>query len=70
MGLFGTGVGRLCAVVAASTAAEMEQQVRSALMETRTVELRLDWLRSDAERSRFLRSLKKSSHRNATFLAT
>ena len=70
MGLFGTGVGRLCAVVAASTAAEMRKQIRSALRETRTIELRLDWLRSDAERSRFLRSLKKRSHRNVTLLAT
>ena len=53
MGLFGTGVGRICAVVAASTAAEMRKQVRSAIKVTRTVELRLDWLHNDLERSRF-----------------
>jgi 3-dehydroquinate dehydratase / shikimate dehydrogenase len=70
MSLFGTGVRGLCAVVAASTAAEMTRQVRSALAETRTVELRLDWLRSDAERARFLRWLHNHRAADATFLAT
>jgi 3-dehydroquinate dehydratase / shikimate dehydrogenase len=70
MGLFGAGVGRICAVVAAFTAAEMRKQVRSALRVTRTVELRLDWLRNDRERSRFLLFLKRSKLRNATLLAT
>src|SRR5438105_11827045 len=69
MGLFGTGVRRICAVVAASTAAEMSKMVRSALRQTRTVELRLDWLSSDAERARFLDWLGKGQPRNATFLA-
>src|SRR5713226_4202375 len=70
MGLFGTGLRRICAVVAASTAAEMSKLVRLALKQTRTVELRLDWLSSDAERARFLGWLKKSRLPNATFLAT
>jgi 3-dehydroquinate dehydratase/shikimate dehydrogenase len=70
MALFGTGVAQVCAVVAASTAADVSRQVRSALENTRTVELRLDWLRSDAERSRFLQWLRKSIPGNATFLAT
>src|SRR5437867_810095 len=70
MGLFGTGLRRICAVVAASTAAEMAKLVRSALTQTSTVELRLDWLSSDAERAQFLRWLGKSHPRNATFLAT
>jgi len=70
MALFGTGVGRVCAVVAASTAADMCRQVRSALKNTRTIELRLDWLRNDEERSRFLLWLKKNRPRSATFLAT
>jgi 3-dehydroquinate dehydratase/shikimate dehydrogenase len=70
MGLFGTGLQRICAVVAASTAGEMSKMVRSALKQTRTVELRLDWLNSDADRARFLRWLRKSRARNATFLAT
>jgi 3-dehydroquinate dehydratase/shikimate dehydrogenase len=70
MGLFGIGLRRICAVVAASTAAEMRKLVRSALKRTTTVELRLDWLSSDAERARFLRWLGKRGPRGATFLAT
>ena len=70
MGLFGVGVQRVCAVVAATTASEMSRQVRTALRSARTIELRLDWLRSDAERLRFLRWLRKRRHASATFLAT
>src|SRR6266704_6674026 len=70
MALFGAGIRRICAVVAASTGPEMSRQVRTALRSTRTVEVRLDWLRSDAERSRFLRWLKKQHPTSATFLAT
>jgi len=70
MGLFGTGLRRICAVVAAGTAAEMAKLVRSALEQARTVELRLDWLNSDAQRSQFLRWLRMYQPRNATFLAT
>jgi 3-dehydroquinate dehydratase / shikimate dehydrogenase len=70
MGLFGTGLRRLCAVAAASSAAELSKLVRSAVRQTRTVELRLDWLSSDAERARFLGWLGKSKPRNTTFLAT
>jgi len=70
MGLFGTGLRRICAVAAASTAAEMAKLVRSAIKQTRTVELRLDWLGSDAERARFLAWLKKSRFSSATFVAT
>jgi len=70
MSLFGKGVGRICAVVACSTAGEMARQVRLALRDTPTVELRLDWLRSDLERSRLLAWLAKNGPRNATFLAT
>jgi 3-dehydroquinate dehydratase/shikimate dehydrogenase len=70
MGLFGTGVKRLCAVVAASTATEMARQVRSALRQTRTIEVRLDWLRSDAGRARFLGWLKRNRPHASTFIAT
>jgi 3-dehydroquinate dehydratase / shikimate dehydrogenase len=70
MSLFGTGLRRICAVVAAGTAAEMAKLVRSALRQTSTVELRLDWLGSDSERSQFLRWLRKYHPRNAVFLAT
>lgn len=70
MALFGKGIGRVCAVAAASKAAEMARQVRSASQVARTIELRLDWLQSDAERSQFLRGLKKSRFANVSFLAT
>ena len=70
MSLFGKGIRRICAVVAASTAGEMSRQVRAALRSARTMELRLDWLRSDAERSRFLLWLKKHRPSGVTFLAT
>ncbi len=68
--LFGAGIRRICAVAAASTAVEMANLVRAGLRETPTVELRLDWLRNDSERSRFFRGLKRNKPRNATFLAT
>jgi 3-dehydroquinate dehydratase / shikimate dehydrogenase len=68
--LFGEGIRRICAVVAASTAAEMADLVRAGLRETPTIELRLDWLRSDSERSRFLLWLKRNRPRGTTFLAT
>lgn len=64
MGLFGEGVARICAVVAARSAREMVAQVRAALRETPTVELRLDWLANDRERERFLDWLEK--HRQKT----
>jgi 3-dehydroquinate dehydratase/shikimate dehydrogenase len=70
MALFGKGVRRVCAVVAAATARGMLHQVRVALRRTRTVELRLDWLETDAERLRFLKRLRKHVSRSATFLAT
>ncbi|MGB2590836.1 MAG: shikimate dehydrogenase [Candidatus Acidiferrum sp.] len=68
--LFGKGVSRICAVSAAPMAAEMAKLVRDGLRETSTIELRLDWLRSDAERSWFLFWLKAHRPRGATFLAT
>ena len=71
MGVFGRGVDRICAVVAASTAREARRQVRRALRKTRTLELRLDWLRNDAEREALLGWLRRSrGHRRAVFLAT
>ena len=68
--LFGEGIRRVCAVAAASTAAEMARLVRAGLRETPTIELRLDWLRNDTERSSFLHWLKRNKPRGATFLAT
>src|SRR5882672_4926378 len=49
---FGTRENLICAVAAAKTAVEMARQVRVGLKETCTIELRLDWLKSDAERRR------------------
>ena len=70
VGVFGSGIRRICAVAAALTAAEMADLVRAGLRETPTIELRLDWMRSDSERTRFLGWLRKNKPRGATFLAT
>jgi len=66
----GNGVASICGVVAASTAAEMLAAIRAAHRETPTIELRLDWLSSDNERSKLLARLKSHRLANATFLAT
>ena len=70
MGLFGKGVARICAVVAAPSALEMAAQLRRALRETPTIELRLDWLGSDLERRRFLSWLRRNPRSRAVLLAT
>jgi 3-dehydroquinate dehydratase/shikimate dehydrogenase len=70
MSVFGKGVARICAVVAASSAREMAAQLRLALRETPTAELRLDWLCSDYERRRFLAWLRRNRPRRAVLLAT
>ncbi|MEQ1473753.1 MAG: type I 3-dehydroquinate dehydratase, partial [Candidatus Acidiferrum sp.] len=59
MGPFGSGISRVCAVVAADTAGAMARQVRAAWRETPTVELRLDWLANDTERAALLRWVKR-----------
>ncbi len=43
------GQHKVCAVVAAPDVKSMRAQLARALPETRTVELRLDWLSGDAE---------------------
>jgi 3-dehydroquinate dehydratase / shikimate dehydrogenase len=68
--LFGDGTHRVCGVAAAGTARGMENLVLRALRHTRTVELRLDWLKNDAERERFLNWLKRAKLRKAVFVAT
>src|SRR5882762_4974304 len=70
MNLFGKGIGRICAVVAASTAREMSTQLLHAWRETPTVELRLDWLKSDSERRRLLAWLRRHRPRRAVIVAT
>ena len=49
-GAFGKGIARLCGVLAAPTARELRRLLALALRETPTAEIRLDWLKSDAER--------------------
>jgi 3-dehydroquinate dehydratase / shikimate dehydrogenase len=60
---------RVCAVVAARTATEMMSQIRLALAETRTLELRLDYLATRAKRQALFAWL--SAHRQrAALIAT
>jgi 3-dehydroquinate dehydratase / shikimate dehydrogenase len=68
--LFGKGIGRICAVVAAPSAREMASQLLRAWRETPTVELRLDWLKSDSERRRLLAWLARNRPRRAVLVAT
>jgi len=70
MSVFGTGVARICAVVATPRASEFRRLVRAALRVTPTVELRLDWLANDRERQKALEWLKRSASKKAVFLAT
>ena len=72
-GIYSRGLpfaNRLCAVIATPLAREAVVQLKQALRYTSTVEIRLDWLKSDRERSSLLRSLKKQRPRGATLLAT
>jgi len=63
------GRDKVCAVVAAPDARSMRTQLRRALRHTRTAELRLDWLRDDAEIVRFVTMLARLRPR-ATMIAT
>jgi 3-dehydroquinate dehydratase / shikimate dehydrogenase len=63
------GKDRICGVIAAPTAREMARLLRRALRQTRTVELRLDWMRSDTERAAFWRWLRRQRFRG-TLIAT
>ena len=63
------GRDKVCAVVAAPDAKSMRSQLARALRETRTVELRLDWLSSDLEIERFLKYLA-GARPKATMIAT
>jgi 3-dehydroquinate dehydratase / shikimate dehydrogenase len=60
---------KVCAVVAAGRSRDMRRQLRLALLETRTAELRLDWLIDDREITRFLNWLSAAKLRG-TFIAT
>jgi len=61
---------RLCAVIATPSAAEALVQIKQVLKYTKTLELRLDWLKSDRERSRLIGLLKRRNFRGVTLLAT
>jgi 3-dehydroquinate dehydratase/shikimate dehydrogenase len=61
---------RLCAVVATGTCREALQQLRQARRNTRTIELRLDWLRSDRERAKFLAAFRRLPRKGLTLIAT
>ncbi len=63
------GQNRVCGVVAAKTSREMRSLLLRAGRETRTLELRLDYLRSARERDAFLRWLGLQELR-ATLIAT
>jgi 3-dehydroquinate dehydratase/shikimate dehydrogenase len=60
---------RLCGVIAAETAVEMKSQVRLGLRSTRTLELRLDYLRNAKELAGFLGWLGRERPR-AVLIAT
>jgi len=69
------GESKICAVAAAENAAAMWRQLERALEETKTVELRLDWLANDREIERFLARLAangpgKATRARATIIAT
>ena len=49
---------RICAVVAGSTAADLAHCLRRALLGSRTIELRLDWLQREREIAKFLAWLR------------
>src|SRR5215471_17031383 len=61
---------RVCAVVATPCAREAIQQIRRAARLTRTIELRLDWLKSDRERAALLRTVRKIRKSRLTLIAT
>jgi 3-dehydroquinate dehydratase/shikimate dehydrogenase len=73
--VFGDGLKRICAVVAGQTAMELAKFVRLAERETSTLEVRLDWLKDDGERKKFLSWLKGKNRiargsSSTTYIAT
>ncbi len=63
-----TGIEGICAVAAAETAQDLRTCVQLARTEVRTVELRLDWLKTDGQRRKFLKWLKVWSGSSGTTL--
>ena len=67
---FGSGAARICAVVATARARDFRTLCLKASRESKTVELRLDWLANDRERRAALDWLKRSALRRTVFIAT
>jgi len=63
------GKDRICGVIAAGTASAMIVAIQRGLKSTRTLELRLDYLRNARERTAVLRWLERQRPR-ATLIAT
>jgi 3-dehydroquinate dehydratase / shikimate dehydrogenase len=63
------GRDKICAVVAAADSRSMQKQLVRALRQTRTVELRLDWLANDREITQFMAWLAAKCPR-AALIAT
>lgn len=63
------GGSKICGVVAAESAGEMMRQLARALKLSRTVELRLDWLRDDPEIVKFLAQMAKATEEKARGLS-
>src|SRR5215471_18293452 len=61
---------RVCAVVATPLAREAIEQIRRAAGLSRTIELRLDWLKSDRERAKLLEAVKRIPKSRLTLIAT
>ncbi len=59
---------KICGVAASADAQGMQSQLQRALNLTRTVELRLDWLRNQREVTRFLDWLRRQLRDNGTTL--
>src|SRR5262249_25636457 len=70
MGPFGKGLARICAVAAAPQAKELAAQVRAAAREASIIELRIDWLSSDAGPPGFPACLPRTPPRRRIFLVT
>ena len=64
------GKHKICAVIAAYDSRSMWRQLQQALTQTRSIELRLDWLRDDAEIARFITRLRATKSLRATLIAT
>lgn len=68
--VFGTGIARICGVLAAPTARKLRRLLAQALRDTPTVEVRLDCLKNDRERHAFLNWLQSHRQPKAQIIAT